>query len=179
MKMAKVACILASTLSIMSGSAFAAPGVTPTDTPFIAQGGVVVVKNGPQADIWVCTMALFMTTGPSIGGTPARASGGQVLSGAMTAGANCPTSLQILPNGPVSYDITSANATDGTGVLHGFTVNENGATWCTTTDDVPFQWRNQTTGPSVIAFPTSTIGGGGNCKLTGNLSTGPDINVVP
>ena len=177
-KMVMGASAIVASMGLPIASASAAPGITPvglpsTNTPFIASGGATIVKGG--SDIWNCTVALYMNLDASMGGTPPRAAGGQVTGGASYAGSNC-SALSVLPDGPVGYSITSANSTGGAGVVHGFTILKNGAQWCTSGADVPFTFLNETTGPSLIKFQTAPIGS--TCTLSGNFSTGPDMNVV-
>jgi len=145
-------------------------GIAPPDYSFIIVGGGNLVKNGN--DGWSCLWNFKMTSGPSVGGTPPRAAGGTMPGG--TAGVDTCTQMTVAPS---TYSITSSTATGGTGVFHGLTFRRNGVNFCSTTNNVPFQYLNNGDSPSDVFFDSAAIGT--NCIFAAALKTAADLNVVP
>ncbi len=178
MKWLAKASLLAASVLFPTVSALAAPGVTPPNTAFTANGGMTLVRNGPAgSDIWVCNLTLSMNTGTSIGGSPDRASGGQIISGAAT-GTGC-GGLAFNPFGAQNYTITSATSTGGQGTT-AINIYLNGSAFCNASSNVPFTWENKASG-STIDFDTAPIyppSPTQSCYLSGHFATSPNITVV-
>jgi hypothetical protein len=156
---------------LWNNPAHATAGISPPATPFIGSGGGNIV-NGTE--IWACQWNWTMQSGPSIGGSPARATGGTMSSGVGTINPNC----SWLTVDASTFSITSSSATGGNGVFHGLRIRKNGVIYCTTTSNVPFQYLNNINGTtdSGFFFNSVTVG---QCNWNALLKTAPDLNVVP
>lgn len=149
----------------LSGAAFAAD-VAPPDYQFIIKGGGNLSQPN---NIWPCGWTFQMKTGPSIGGTPPRASGGVMTGGVGDTNNNC-SGFTVAPT---TWAFTSAT----TGVFHGLNFrNPNFSFYCSTAADVPF--AIQKSGNTITSFFFNSVNFGGNCYYNANLNTGAALTVA-
>lgn len=171
MKMALTACVCA-LIGFANISPASAAGITPPGAPFTLFGQGSVVQGGNNG--YICQMTVFGITGPSVGGNPPRASGGNI-SGAVASSpfGNCDqVSLD-----PTTFRITGTTPSGGRGVFEGMTFRVGGSTFCSTSADVEFELFNNNTGRSRMQVFTEPLGG--NCTFTATFDTIPDLDIVP
>jgi hypothetical protein len=149
----------------LSGSAFASD-VAPPNYPFIIKGGGNLSQ---PSNIWPCGWTFQMKTGPSIGGSPPRASGGVMTGGVGDTNANC-SGFTVAPT---TWSFTSAT----TGVFHGLDFsNPSYFFYCSTTADVPFTLLKS--GNTITSFYFNFVSFGTNCNFNANLTTGAALTVA-
>jgi hypothetical protein len=165
-----VTAIASATMLALPSIATAAVGIIPPNASFTLVGGGNLVRNGNNG--WVCQWTLNMQTGASIGGTPPRAAGGNLVNG--TATGTC----SVMTVDPSTFSILNADANGGTGFFNGLTFRQSGTPFCSTSSQVPFNYVNNGGAPSSVQFPNLTAIGAG-CTYTADLKTGADLNVAP
>lgn len=160
----------------ISSVSFAAAGIAPPSTSFTGSGAFHLQRTvfGGPTEVWVCTLNLNMQTGSSAGGSPPRASGGTVSGGTMT-GINCGQ----LTVGATTFDIDNpgSSSAGGNGGFRGITFYKNGAYYCGTSAYIPFQIVNNGASPSNLFVPSVAVNS--DCQTNFNLTTSPDVNIVP
>lgn len=159
---------LAFGLSLLAATAASAAGISPPNYPFKLTGGGNLVNGG---SFWSCQWSLDMQTGTSIGGSPARASGGSLQGGTGTTNANC-NQLTISAS---TFTITSATGTGGTGYVSTLIFLYNGGMYCYGSN-VPFTYTNNPNGTSTWFFNSATVG---SCNFNANLQVVAKASVVP
>lgn len=142
--------------------------VTPANTSFSATGAARLTKG---ATVLNCTLTLNGATGADVGGN--RATGGTISGGTNTGAGNCPF---LTVDGGGTFTIDTYTATGGTGSLYNLVVRLAGTPICSDAGPLPFTIINNGSGASTIQFNSPVDP---DCTVLANLSTSPDINVVP
>ncbi|RIV79169.1 hypothetical protein D2V04_03915 [Pelagerythrobacter aerophilus] len=152
----------------MAATPALAQHISPANTNFDAIGPAQLTKGATSLS---CTLTLSGTTGPDVGG--GVADGGTITGGTNTGPGNCPL---LTVDGGATFEIDTSTGTGGTGSLYNLVVRLAGTPVCSDAGPLPFTVINNGSGPSTIQFNSPVDP---DCVVLANLSTTPDINVVP